>query len=130
MLESTKLSEGSTREFTADQVIRFGNLFTGYRSGYGVIAKASKKRAKWCQEPLPLTAYELHLTGRAAELALAKGWPDDTSLGIVPVREDGTFYVGLVDVDDHAVDHQALATRIKKEKLPLVVVRSTRGGAH
>jgi hypothetical protein len=76
-----------------------------------------KGAAQTLQRPVTLALWEQHLRGEA-------------QIGIVPIRDDATCVFGVVDVDDYKLDHDALAAKIKKLKLPLVHIRSKSGGAH
>ncbi|RUM18552.1 hypothetical protein EFD56_13875 [Rhizobium phaseoli] len=53
-------------------------------------------------------------------------------LGISPLREDGMCRWGVVDIDVYGggLDHGALAGKIRRAELPLVLTRSKSGGAH
>lgn len=53
-------------------------------------------------------------------------------LGVSPLREDGMSRVGVVDIDlyDGGIDHGELASKIRREGLPLVLTRSKSGGGH
>ena len=70
---------------------------------------------------VPIEAYEAHLAGTRG-------------LGIVPITDGGTCLFGAIDIDKHEspedVDFAALAAKIREYRLPLVMCRTKRGGAH
>jgi hypothetical protein len=55
-------------------------------------------------------------------------------LGIVPITDGDTCLFGAIDIDKHEspedVDFAALAAKIREYRLPLVMCRTKRGGAH
>ncbi|MEZ2219624.1 hypothetical protein [Rhizobium sp. RCC_161_2] len=70
------------------------------------------------KDPPTVDLWEKHLAGT---------YP----LGISPLRHDGMCRWGLVDIDVYDdLDHSALANKIQRAALPLIVCRSKSGGAH
>ena len=55
-------------------------------------------------------------------------------IGIVPIRDDGMCYFGVIDVDAHGdlpdIDITELEVKVRANDLPLAVCRSKSGGAH
>jgi len=75
-------------------------------------------QAKTIATPPTAEMWELHLKG-------------ERSLGIIPIREDGTVSWACIDIDSYKSDVcQASVDFIKEYSLPLVVCRSKSGGAH
>lgn len=75
-------------------------------------------RAQTLPEPVTLELWEKHIKG-------------ERSLGIVPIRDDGTCSWACLDIDDYGDDVPRQATEfINEHGLPLVVCRSKSGGAH
>ncbi|MER8972140.1 AAA family ATPase [Mesorhizobium sp. M0800] len=54
----------------------------------------------------------------------------ERSLGVSPVRDDGTCIWGAIDHDDRQADLAAIFDAVERERLPLCVCRSKSGGAH
>ena len=98
----------------------FASLFAGNLRSFGQWDPASGEMITEKRE-VTLKDYENHITGRMG-------------LGIVPVTDGATCAFGAIDVDKHDdpedVDLQAIAEKIEKFRLPLVMCRSKRGGAH
>jgi hypothetical protein len=71
---------------------------------------------KWTRKPTA-ALWEKHLCG-------------EIGLGIIAEDEAGNCKFGGIDADEYDIDIVALASRIEKQKLPLVTCRSKSGGAH
>jgi len=67
--------------------------------------------------PASLRDYEAHLRG-------------DVGLLIIPVDQNGMSRFGAIDVDDYGLDVNALAQKVAKLKLPLVLELTKSGGVH
>jgi hypothetical protein len=98
-----------------DILSRFQRLFRGRENVTG----------QWQQDnikTLPVATtqehWKLHLEGKGP------------FLGIVPINLANSCYFGAIDVDDHAINHAAVASLVDAAELPMVVCRSKRGGAH
>lgn len=110
---------------------QFHELFAGRDDVYGTYAlsKAQKStekgdkrlgKAKTISDTkVTKEHYDKHLAG-------------EQSIGIVPIRLDGTVSWFAIDVDDYATNnlHARLATKIEKLNLPLLVFETKSGGAH
>lgn len=101
---------------------RFAGLDRAYglyeiEAGEGKAGVKRKGRAETLQRPVTAELWAAHLAGTV-------------QLGIVPIRDDASCVFGAIDVDDYRLDHLALERKIKKLKLPLLMVRSKSGGAH
>lgn len=103
---------------------RFLKLFSGMETAYGTydinttredgkkVGSAQTKRGK-----LTADLWESHLEGKQG-------------LGVIPIRSDNTCYFGAIDIDVYNLDHRAIVTRLRNNKIPLVVCRTKSGGAH
>ncbi len=108
---------------------QFASLFAGLTRAKGryvstsdpsqvVVGEKTKGKATTVSEPVVLTDYARHLAG-------------EVSLGIVPVRDDGTCVFGAIDIDQYSdIDHAGLATKVAGLEIPVMVCRSKSGGAH
>lgn len=98
----------------------FADLFAGNLRSYGQWDPGSGEMSTLKGE-VPLDAYKAHLDG-------------EMGLGIVPVTDGGTCKFGAIDIDKHEspedIDFKTLADKIKEYRLPLVMCRTKRGGAH
>lgn len=100
-------------------------IFAGLDRAYGIYkiegdpnAKGKKKGpAETLQRPVTDELWEQHIRG-------------EIQLGIVPIRDDATCVFGAIDIDVYDLDHADLEKKIKRAKLPLIMVRSKSGGAH
>lgn len=111
------------------RVEQFALLFAGLTRAKGryvsvadpsqlVVGDKAKGKATTITEPVTIDDYRRHLTGEA-------------SLGIVPIRDDGTCVFGAIDIDQYAgLDHQGLVNAIKANNVDAMVCRSKSGGAH
>ena len=77
-----------------------------------------KRVPKYRKVPGPATIAEFkaHLAGKCGLLG-------------VPVSESGTTSWGKIDIDDYKLDLTAIARKVSKLGLPLIVERSKSGGA-
>lgn len=110
---------------------QFHELFAGRDDVHGTYAlsdasktteKGEKRtgKAKTVTGTVSKDVFEAHLSGHR-------------SLGIVPIRLDGTVSWFAIDVDNYLKGdalHADLAKRINRHDLPLVIFRSKSGGAH
>lgn len=109
---------------------KFHELFAGRDDVYGTYAlsKAQKStpkgdkrlgRAKTVSAEVTPELYDLHLSG-------------EQSIGIVPIRLDGTVSWFAIDVDDYNTSdlHHDIAKKIAKLNLPLIIFETKSGGAH
>lgn len=117
-----------------DQVQRFADLYPGGENYVGqaeIDPETGDKIRYWTrdsrnpepgEDPVPLQVedYRTHLA------------PGKVSLGVEPTLEDGTARFGVIDVDARELGDAlaALERRVQDLDLPLVVLRSKRGGAH
>lgn len=111
----------------SDEAERIAKLFLGCELGYGTylnekktpgkVKSEIKDTAKTIRGPTTLDLWRKHLSG-------------ERSLGIIPIREDGMCYWGVIDVDMYDLSHRDVANKVKKLGLPLVLCKSKSGGAH
>jgi hypothetical protein len=96
---------------------KFYSLFQGNQRNHGRLTPDGSKFSE----------------GAATEELFKKHLDGDDSIGIVPVRDDGTCGFAAIDIDYHGegeADFEKLEAIINKHNLPLVMCRSKRGGAH
>ena len=102
----------------------FRKLFRGRENAHGEYTPlpGDDKSVKTVRSAATPELWENHLAGRGP------------FLGIIPLRNDGLCYFGAIDIDNHdtgkEVGFVALEKAVKDHRLPLVVCRSKRGGAH
>lgn len=98
----------------------FADLFAGNLRSYGQWDPATGNMSTEKAE-VGLDHYEAHLNGTMG-------------LGIVPVTDGATCKFGAIDIDKHDspedIDFKSLAVKIREYRLPLVMCRTKRGGAH
>lgn len=51
-------------------------------------------------------------------------------LGVIPIQDDGTCWWGAIDVDVYPLDLTELEEKVRRLKLPLIVIKTKSGGAH
>ena len=106
---------------------KFMDVFSGLERAHGIYeitghkttAKGIKKdgRGRTLQEPLTLDLWENHLKG-------------ETSIGVIPLKDDETCKWGCIDVDEYPIDTSKLLDVIKEMDLPLVPCMTKSGGVH
>lgn len=100
-------------------------LFAGFSGAHGTHGEPVQDGLKWAikttartvREPVTKALWERHLAG-------------EISLGVIPIREDGTCLWGSIDVDQYGEDFLKLIDRVERGKFPLVPCRSKSGGLH
>src|ERR1700735_1908853 len=100
-------------------------LFAGFTSAHGTHGEPVQDGLKWAikptartvREPVTKQLWERHLKG-------------EISLGIIPIRENGTCSWGSIDVDQYGEDFLKLIDRSERGGFPLVPCRSKSGGLH
>lgn len=110
---------------TAAAVTQFRALFAGVTTFYGEGRLTNELRGDGKRKVVHVTVKQPVTDARVA--AHLRG--DGQVLGIYPLVGETVQFAGL-DIDDYRLDHQALAQRITALGLPMVVTRSTSGGAH
>lgn len=105
--------------------MRFFRRFAGLERGHGKatlkgqVSTSGKHAAAHAtiHEPLTEALWEQHIAGTY-------------SLGVVPIRDDGTCVFGAIDIDNYGLKLDQLAEDIQKAGLPLILCRTKSGGAH
>ena len=100
-------------------------LFAGFANAHGTHGEPVQDGLKWAikttartvREPVTVALWERHLKG-------------EISLGVIPIREDGTCSWGSIDVDQYDEDFLRLIERASRAGFPLVPCRSKSGGLH
>jgi len=100
-------------------------LFAGFSGAHGTHGEPVQDGLKWAikttartvREPVTKALWEQHLAGKI-------------SLGVIPIREDGTCSWGSIDVDQYGEDFLKLIDRVERGGFPLVPCRSKSGGLH
>ena len=100
-------------------------LFAGMSKAYGKYTASSKTDSGKNIDPSPRTIW-----GELTPELWKNHLNGVQGLGVIPIREDNSAMFGAVDVDIYNIDHRALAERIERAKLPLIVCRTKSGGAH
>lgn len=112
-----------------DVASRFMRLFAGYADAHGTYEREEKntsksgkmeikKTARTVREPVTVELWREHLGGRR-------------SLGVIPIRADGSCVWGCIDIDVYdGLVHADLVKNVESRNFPLVVCRSKSGGAH
>lgn len=106
---------------------RFSLRFAGLDRAYGTYdlpadksatnGHKKKGEARTVHEAPTVELWEGHLTGKQ-------------SIGIVPIRDDGTVVFGAIDIDIYNLNHAELAKKIEALDLPLIPCTTKSGGAH
>lgn len=98
----------------------FANLFAGNLRSYGEWDPASGNMVTHKGE-VSIEAYRAHIEG-------------EKGLGVVPITDGDTCIFGAIDIDKHDspedIDFKAIQSKIVEYRLPLVMCRTKRGGAH
>ncbi|MGV3553200.1 primase-helicase family protein [Rhizobium sp.] len=124
------LAPAKTNGDSQSDAARMFRLFEGLDTHHGYFdhtkAKASRgkpkveigKHARTVKSPPNLFLWQRHIDG-------------EYSLGVCPVRSDGTSSWWTIDIDNYLdLSHRDLAKRIADVGLPLLVCKSKSGGAH
>jgi len=111
-----------------DNVARLMRLFAGFEGAYGTHGATKKNENKGGKLEIKQTAETRR--GAVTRELWAAHVAGEAPLGIIPIREDGTCYWGVVDVDAYDLDLAEVVARVAAAKLPLVCCRSKSGGAH
>jgi len=105
-------------------VTRFAILFRGLDKAYGTVdikgPEASGKREgkyTFVREKRTTQTFARHLNG-------------ESSVGIVPINEQGMCWWGAIDIDLYPLDHASIVKKVAALKLPIIVCRSKSGGGH
>jgi hypothetical protein len=108
---------------------QFATRFVGLRHGYSVFTPTKETREDGKAKGKYVTISQT-LNQKELFAIWAEHIRGERSLGIVPIDENNMCSWGAIDIDDYPLDLKALAKKIKKFKLPMVVTRSKSGGAH
>jgi len=106
---------------------RMYNLFRGSELGHGTYEKEEKQPGKQKSE---IKGTAKTLRGEATIAMWDKHLAGNRSLGIIPVRTDGTCNWGVIDIDNYNLSHREIVEKTRNLGLPLVLCRSKSGGAH
>ncbi|HEX4133305.1 MAG TPA: hypothetical protein VHY84_01685 [Bryobacteraceae bacterium] len=107
-------------------VHRFRALFDGLNRVYGTYEVPTGTR-----QDGKLTGKAVTLAAPVTDALWSAHLAGTSSLGIVPIRDDGTVRFGAIDIDVYAdFDPAHIAARLIREGLPMVTCRSKSGGAH
>ena len=108
------------RIFMTSLIEDFASLFAGNLRSFGRWDPSSGSMTTEKGE-VKLSNYADHIEGRVG-------------LGVVPVTDGGTCLFGAIDVDKHDtpedIDFKSIQAKIDEYRLPLVMCRTKRGGAH
>jgi len=108
----------------------FAQAFAGLKQAYGTFTPTKERREDGKASGKNVTISQ-RLTRELLRDLWKKHLNGEQSVGFVPINEDNCCVWGAIDIDEYEqLDHKALARKLKKFKLPLVVCRSKSGGAH
>ena len=100
------------------------NAFEGFSGAHGQTEVSNqrmngKQKAKSfiVRQPLTLELMQGHIDG-------VKG------VGAIPINEKNQCKFGALDIDEYPLDHKQLVDKLNQFKIPCIVCRSKRGGAH
>ena len=105
---------------------KFKEIFEGLHIGYGLTKKTNglsgngKINVKhvWMEQPLTDNIIENHFSGKGS------------NLGIVPINKNNQCKWGCIDIDEYNFNHKEFVLKLRRNHIPLIVFRSTSGGAH
>ena len=105
-------------------VTRFAILFRGLDKAYTTVdirgqETSGKRKGKYTfvHEKRTTQTFTRHLSG-------------ESSVGIVPINEQGMCWWGAIDIDLYPLDHASIVKKVAALKLPIIVCRSKSGGGH
>ena len=106
-------------------VEKFIEIFQGLRLGYGLTKRGNvseqgkvESSHRWVEKELTKEIVQGHLDGTG------------DNLGIVPINENNKCKWGAIDIDEYTFNHKEFTQKMRELKIPLIVCRSTSGGAH
>lgn len=104
--------------------LKLKKIFSGLERAHGVFIPGDKKesgkvggKAFILKEPVTDSHWLKHVSGTE-------------SLGIIPIRDDGTCSWCCIDVDKYNIDVKDTIKACEKLKLPMIACRSKSGGFH
>lgn len=100
--------------YTNNDVLDFFNLFQGNTSAFGV----STLNAPF-QEGQKLEAQSRLVHDNLTPAVINKHLAGELSIGVAPIRNDGTCYFGAIDIDDYNYNLQDVIAAIEDFKFPL-----------
>lgn len=109
-------------------VRRLMALFAGYDRAYGTYDREVGNPAKGGKLEIKGTARTVR--GEVTEDLWLEHLTGRNSLGIIPIKEDGTCKWGAIDIDSYDVVHAHLVEEIERRHLPLLLAQTKSGGAH
>ena len=98
--------------YTNNDILSFANLFSGNTDAYGItevgeiVEGKAKSKSRLIYETVSPAVIQRHLEGRV-------------SIGIAPIRSDGTCNFGAIDIDDYKYDLKDVVASI--EDVPVIV---------
>lgn len=105
-----------------DLVMEFIALFRSNESAYGQFhfnpRTKEKKKGETVQGAPSFKMWNDHIDGRGP------------IMGGIPILDNGMCYYGAIDYDDHECDLFELEEKVREFRLPCILCRSRRGGAH
>ena len=98
--------------YTNNDILSFTNLFSGNTDAYGItevgeiVEGKAKSKSRLIYETVSPAVIQRHLEGRV-------------SIGIAPIRSDGTCNFGAIDIDDYKYDLKDVVAAIEDFGMPL-----------
>ena len=98
--------------YTNNDILSFANLFSGNPDAYGItevgeiVEGKAKSKSRLVYETVSPAVIQRHLEGQV-------------SIGIAPIRSDGTCNFGAIDIDDYKYDLNDVIAAIEDFDMPL-----------
>lgn len=98
--------------YTNNDILTFADLFAGNTNAHGVtevgeiVDGKAKSNSRLVYEPITPSVIQRHLDGY-------------TSIGVAPIRDDGTCSFGAIDIDDYKYNLNDVVAAIEDFDLPL-----------
>lgn len=98
--------------YANNDILSFFNLFSGNTEAHGVtevgeiVDGKAKSKSRLVYEPLSPSVIQRHLEGYE-------------SIGVAPIRSDGTCYFGAIDIDDYKYNLNDVVAAIEDFNMPL-----------
>ena len=98
--------------YTNNDILSFSTLFSGNASAYGVtevgdiVDGKAQAKSRLVYDTLSPAVIQRHLAGQV-------------SIGVAPIRDDGTCFFGAIDIDDYKYNLNDVIAAIEDFDMPL-----------